>query len=90
MKSNLLKKKIWIFWRNPFSGVSIDDSVVGLSSEESSNDNQRIVVDKATPCPSLGEEKEDTVPTQPDMLFCRHCGKKIEADSSFVNIVETV
>lgn len=66
-----------------FSGVSIDDSVVCLSSEEASNENQGTIVDKATPCPPLGEEKVDTVPTQPDMQFCRHCGKKIEADSSF-------
>ncbi|MDE6090364.1 MAG: hypothetical protein K2G41_06650 [Duncaniella sp.] len=66
-----------------FSGASIDDSVVCLNSEEASNENQNPVTDKATPCSSLGEEKVDTVPTQPDMQFCRYCGKKIETDSSF-------
>ena len=66
-----------------FSDSSKDDSVVFLSSEDASNENQSTVVDKATPCTSLGEEKVDTILTQPDMQFCRHCGKKIEADSSF-------
>lgn len=66
-----------------FSGMSVEDSAVCLSSVEASNENLSTIVDKATPYPPLGEEKEDTVLTQPEMQFCRHCGKKIETDSSF-------
>ena len=68
---------------NSFSDVTVDDSVVCLSSADASDENQSTKVDKATPYSPLGEEKEDTVPTQLDMQFCRHCGRKIEADSSF-------
>lgn len=66
-----------------FSGMLVDDSVVCLSSTEASNENMSTIIDKATPYPPLGEEKDDTVPTPPEIQFCRHCGKKIETDSSF-------
>lgn len=66
-----------------FSGVLVDDSVVCLSSAEASNENQSTIVEKVIPCTPSEEENKDTVPTHPDMQFCRHCGKKIETDSSF-------
>lgn len=66
-----------------FSCVPVNDSVVSLSRAEAYKEGQITIDDKATTCHSLKEGKGDVIPTQPNMQFCRHCGRKVEIDSAF-------
>lgn len=66
-----------------FSCVPVNDSVVSLSRAEAYKEDQITIDDKATTCHSLKEGKGDVIPTQPNMQFCRHCGRKVEIDSAF-------
>ena len=50
-----------------------------LKSTDTSFENQK-TIDSYIP---LKKDKEKVIQTQPAMQFCRHCGKKVEIDSTF-------